>query len=92
MPRKKTHRCLMCGRSAETLWTLDNMARVGVMYLCEADSAPLQAILDAAGDLPPDQQKPLPERGKEPIDFTVVHKRRRRDSGMAPLLDWTPPS
>jgi len=77
-------RCVICGKTTFTLWTLDNLHRVVVTYLCEEDAAPLAAIMDAAGDLPPDKQVPLPERD------LVVHTRGRRQPTMEPL-DWTPP-
>ena len=83
-------RCLMCGRTNVMLWTLDNSEKASVMYLCKADAAPLTALMEAAGDLPPSRQVPVIDRGVEPLP------RRRRQRGgraleMAPL-DWTPPA
>jgi len=83
-------RCVMCGKENVQLWTLDNMRRVVAAYLCDTDAAPLLAIMDAAGDLPPDQQIPIPERGGEPLGNLDIHKRGRRDVRMEPL-EWTPP-
>jgi hypothetical protein len=60
-----------------------------VTYLCKDDAAPLTAIMEAAGDLPPDSQVPMPERDAGPA--LDVHKRGRRDAPMTPLLNWTPP-
>jgi len=78
-------RCVMCGQPRATLWTLDNMKQAVVTYLCKDDAAPLQAIMEAAGELPPSEQVPMPDRDM------VIHARGRRQPKMAPLLNWTPP-
>jgi len=83
-------RCIICGGSNITIWTLDNMQRAVVTYLCDRDAAPLVAIMDAAGDLPPSKQRPLSDKGK--VDPLPVHKRGRRRTNLEPLVDWTPPS
>ena len=84
----KNRRCVVCGESPVLMWTIDNMSNVAVTYLCTEHGAPLQEIMDLAGDLPPDRQIPVPERGVEPLD---IHLRGRRDPKMMPLLNWTPP-
>lgn len=87
-----TNRCVICGKTAAYLWTLDNMESVSVTYLCTIDSAPLIAILDAAGDIPPHKQVPLPERGQPVPDLKSPFKKgRQRLPKLEPLLDWTPP-
>jgi hypothetical protein len=83
-------RCVLCGASDAKLWTLDSSRQAAVVYLCKTDAAPLQFIMDAAGDLPPSMQVPLTER-KEAVP-QPVHNRGRRTKRLTPLLDWTPPS
>jgi hypothetical protein len=81
-------RCVICGASTVMIWTLDNMERAVVTYLCAVHAAPLVAVMDAAGDLPPSKQKPLADRPqKQP-----VHTRGRRRTALEPLVEWTPPS
>lgn len=84
----KNRRCVVCGEGPVLMWTIDNMSRVAVTYLCTEHGAPLQEIMGLAGDLPPDKQVPLPERDAEAID---IHLRGRRDPKMMPLLNWVPP-
>lgn len=82
----RDRRCLMCGNSPVQLWTIDNLSKVTVSYLCDDHGGMLQAIMDAAGDWPPDQQQPLPDRVA--IKEDDLPKNR---IVMEPLLDWTPP-
>jgi hypothetical protein len=82
----QNRRCVMCGQHNVQLWTLDNTQHAVVTYLCKEHWAPLMEVMEAAGDLAPDDQVPMPERGLEPVPT-----RGKRESGMAPLLDWTPP-
>lgn len=82
-------RCVICGASDVKLWTLDSSRRAAVVYLCKGDAAPLEYIMDAAGDLPPSLQVPMSER-KE-AEPQPVHNRNRRMKTLQPL-DWTPPS
>lgn len=82
-------RCVICGASNITIWTLDNTERAVVTYLCSRDAAPLVAIMEAAGDLPPSRQRPLADRGQ--VEPMPVHARGRRRTSLEPL-DWTPPS
>lgn len=84
-------RCVVCGKTNVFMWTIDNMREVVVTYLCKEDSAPLLAVMEAAGNLPPDLQVPLGERDGEPDGSLDVHQRGRRQPVMVPLLDWTPP-
>jgi hypothetical protein len=85
----RNRHCVICGQPNVQMWTLDNMYAAGVAYLCVEHGAPLQAVLEAAGDLAPDDQIPLPERAMGPVPSSVG--RGRRAPEMAPLLDWTPP-
>lgn len=84
----KNRNCVMCGQPNVQLWTLDNMQGAAVAYLCLEHSAPLLAVMEAAGDLAPDDQTPLTERSGEPVPRAY---RARRGGEMAPLLNWTPP-
>lgn len=81
-------RCVMCGQVNVQMWTIDNLKQACVTYLCGEHGAPLQAILNAAGDLAPNEQVPLPDRDKEP---PLEPAEKRRQSNMVPLLGWTPP-
>lgn len=77
-------RCVICGAVECKPWTIDNGDIVVVTFLCLTDSAPLNAIVEAAGPVPPSRQLPLdPE--------TKVPRRLPRRRSMVPL-DWTPPS
>lgn len=92
MARVRPHRCIMCGTPKNVrLWTIDNLSTVTVTYLCRNHAAPLAAIVEAAGNLPPDQQVPMPDRGTEPVGNLDVHKRGRKQPVMVPL-NWTPPA
>ena len=82
-------RCLVCGAADAALWTMDSSQHAAVMYLCKKDAAPLQYLMDAAGDLPPSLQVPMSERGK--AEPQPVHTRNSRIKQLTPLLDWTPP-
>lgn len=83
-------RCVICGQRNVQLWTVDNTQHAGVAYLCVEHGAPLQEILEAAGELAPDEQIPLPERHGEMMP--QVYVKGKRSGGMIPLLDWTPPT
>lgn len=83
-------RCVICGASDASLWTLDNESRAVATYLCKRDAAPLMTIMDATKDLPPSLQKPLSD--KKEAEPQPVHQRHRRMAPLEPLLDWTPPS
>lgn len=79
-------RCVMCGRMAAFLWTINNFARASVTYLCEEHGQPLMEIMDAAGEIPPDDQIPVPDR--VPVEEPQPYKPPSR---LVPLIDWTPP-
>lgn len=83
--------CVICGKSNVQLWTIDNMRKVVVTYLCKDDAAPLVAIMDAAGDKTPDEQIPLTMRN-ELEQFERTPTRGRRQPEMVPLLNWIPPT
>lgn len=81
--------CLVCAATKVQLWTLDNLSTAGAMYLCKEHGEPLQNLLELAGDLPPEEQVPVPLRdllGENPI----LGPGRQRTK-MVPLTDWTPP-
>lgn len=79
-----SNRCVLCGAMGTERWTIDNGDVVVVTFLCAKDSAPLHAIREAAGPLPPARQAPGADK--------EVPRRQPRRRSMAPLLDWTPPS
>lgn len=78
-------RCVICGAMGTERWTLDNGDIVVVTDLCVKDSAPLNAIMEAAGPVPPSRQLPLDSE-------TEVPRRQPRRRSMLPLVEWTPPS
>lgn len=80
--------CVVCGKNNVMLWTLDNMRKAVVTYLCKEHGEPLLAIMELAGDIPPEDQIPVPDRS--PADLQS-YQRSKRETRMAPLLDWTPP-
>lgn len=89
---KPKRRCLVCGKTDRVMvYTIDNVQQVGVMFLCKRDAQPLTELMDAAGNLPPLEQVPLPDRERvhAPVE-PFVHKRGRRMPEMVPLV-WTPP-
>ena len=79
-------RCILCGRMATGMWTIDNMVHACVTYLCGEHSAPVAEVLAAAGDIPPEFQIPVPDRvvPEEPEE-------KPRPSRLVPLTSWTPP-
>lgn len=78
-------RCILCGKVALQMWTLDNTHHACVTYVCDEHAAPLTAVLEAAGDIPPEFQIPVPDR------VPVVKEEIPKPSRLVPLLDWTPP-
>lgn len=87
----KNRRCVLCGKNNVYMWTIDNMQKVVVTYLCKDHSGLLLDIMNAAGTLPPNEQIPVPDRADGPPGYLDVHKRGRREVPMRPLLNWTPP-
>lgn len=86
IPIPNDARCILCGRMATGMWTIDNMVHACVTYLCGEHSEPVAEVLAAAGDIPPEYQIPIPDRvpvtEPEPI---------KPPSRLVPLLNWTPP-
>jgi hypothetical protein len=78
-------KCLVCSSPNVRLWTLDSGRRAAPMYLCPVHDAPLEALMDAAGNEPPSRQKPMRDEGKQD---PIARAPRRRT--MRPL-EWAPP-
>lgn len=88
MARMITNRqCVVCGQTNVRMWTIDNMHKVVVTYLCDMHAEPIMEIMEIAGQLPPDEQVPVPQRGMEP----PPEQFKGRRAPMVPLLDWIPP-
>lgn len=80
------NKCIVCSSLNVHLWTLDSGRRAAAMYLCPLHEAPLERLLDAAGNEPPSRQKPL--RNDPPVPEAPSRAPRRRS--MKPL-EWEPP-
>jgi hypothetical protein len=82
-------RCIVCGASDTTRWTLDNGASACITDLCTRDAAQLVLIMEATEGIPPSrQQRPAsPEEGIILPPRTRVPKLKRMEP-----LDWEPPT
>ena len=86
----KNRLCVVCGETHVRMWTIDNGSKVAVTYLCEIHGAPFKEIMEIAGDLPPDQQLPVPLRDQD-IFSIDLRPRTGHERPKMVALDWTPP-
>lgn len=89
MDDEDDRRCLVCGAVDTERWTLDQGVYAAVLDLCEKDAAPLKALTELAGNVPPWRQN-KPARPEDAVKIPI-RTRTPRIRGMEPL-EWQPPS